>query len=57
MPEAINSAHIVFTLIATGILFGLGFALIDMAVNWPATRIAGYAAIVCALLVVIAWLV
>jgi hypothetical protein len=56
MDVAIKSVHVLFTLIAVGILFGLGFALVQMAVAWPASRVAGGAAIVCALLVLIAWL-
>ena len=57
MPESIRSAHVIFTLIAFGILVGLGWALIHMAVAWPAGRVAAGAAIICALLLVIAWLV
>lgn len=57
MVESIKSAHVIFTLIAVGILFGLGFALVHMAVTWPAGRVAGGAAIICLLLLVIAWLV
>jgi hypothetical protein len=57
MPESIHSAHAIFTLIAVGILFGLGFALVQRAVAWPADRIVAGAAIICVLLLVIAWLV
>jgi hypothetical protein len=57
MPESIRSIHIIFTAIAFGILFGLGFALVHMAVTWPAHRVAGGAAIICLLLLAIAWLV
>jgi len=57
MPETIHSFHAIFTLIAVGILFGLGFALVHMAVSWPASRIAGGAAVVCLLLLMIAWLI
>jgi hypothetical protein len=53
----IHSAHAIFTLIAVGILFGLGFALAHMAVAWPASRVAVGAAIICVLVLVIAWLV
>jgi|GEM_PF-5228181 len=55
--ETIKTFHTIFTLIAVGILFGLGFALAQMAVAWPASRIAGGAALICVLLVLIAWLV
>jgi hypothetical protein len=51
MPESLKTAHIIFTTIAFGILFGLGFALAHMAVTWPAGRVAGGAAVVCVLLV------
>ena len=57
MPDTIHSAHIMFTLIATGILIGLGWALIHMAVAWPASRVAGGAAIICLLLLIIAYLI
>ena len=53
----IHSFHALFTLIAVGILFGLGFGLVQMAVAWPASRVAGGAALICALWVLIAWLV
>jgi len=57
MPESIRSAHTIFTLIAIGILVGLGWALVHMAVHWPAGRVAAGAGIICALLLVIAWVV
>jgi hypothetical protein len=57
MPDTIRRAHAVFTLIAIGILVGLGWALVHMAVQWPAGRIAGAAAVICLLLLIIAWLV
>lgn len=57
MPESIHSAHTIFTVIAIGILFGLGFALAHMAIAWPTSRVAGAAAVICALLLIIAWLV
>lgn len=53
----IHSMHIIFTLIAIGILFGAGFSLAQMAVQWPASRVAGAAAIICLLLLLVAWLV
>lgn len=55
--ESIKSAHAIFTLIAIGILFGLGFALVHLAVTWPAGRVAAGAAIICCLLLLVAWLV
>lgn len=57
MPESIASVHAVFLLIAFGILIGFGWALITMAVQWPAGRISGIAALCCVLLLIIAWLV
>lgn len=57
MPESIGSWHTIFTLIAIGILIGLGWTLIRMAVAWPAGRVSGAAAVICILLLVIAWLV
>lgn len=59
MPESIQSAHTIFTLIAVGILVGLGAGLVLAALKWPWTdsRVGGGAAIICVLLVVIAWLV
>lgn len=53
----IHSAHAIFTLIAVGILVGLGWALVHMAVAWPAGRVAGAAAIICALLLLVAYIV
>jgi len=57
MPETIKTIQAVVTLIAAGILFGLGWALAQRAINWPLDRIAGGAALACLLIVVIAWLV
>ena len=57
MPEAINSIQTVLTLIATGILIGLGWHLAGLAIDWPASRVAGAAALICVLIVIIAWLV
>jgi len=57
MPEAIKSVHVIFTLISIGILVGLGWSLIQMAVAWPFNRIGGGAAIICALIVLVAWLI
>jgi len=59
MPETIKSAHIILTLIADGILFGLGLGLIWQALQypWKDSRVGGLAIVVCALLVLVAWLV
>lgn len=59
MPETIHSAHAIFTLIAVGILFGLGLGLAWQALQypWKDSRIGGGAVVVCALLVLISWLV
>ena len=57
MPDAIKSFHVLFTLIAAGILFGLGFSLAQLVVGWPASRVAAGAAIICVLLVLVAWLI
>ena len=57
MPEAINSFHIVLTLIAVGILIGLGWQLIAMAITWPVSRVGGLAALVGVLVVVLAWVI
>lgn len=59
MPESIKSAHIIFTLIAVGILVGLGWELVKIALTWPWTdsRVGGAAVVICLLLLVIAWLV
>ena len=57
MPGAINTLHILLTLIAFGILIGLGWALVHMAVQWPGSQLSWAAAIICVLLVVLAWVV
>ena len=57
MPAAINTLHLVLTVISFGILFGLGFALIHKAVAWPANQVALGAALICLLLVALAWVV
>jgi len=57
MPETIKTAHTLLTLIAAGILFGLGFHLIGIAITWPASRVAAGAAVICVLLLALAWLV
>lgn len=57
MPEAIKTLHTVLTLIAAGILVGCGWHLVGLAIDWPASRVAAGAAIICVLLVAIAWLV
>lgn len=57
MPGSINSLHIVLTLIAFGILVGLGWALAHIAVAWPGNRQSAAAAVICLLLLALAWLV
>lgn len=57
MPDTLNSAHAIVTLIAAGILFGLGWQLIVKAIVWPFGHVAAGAAVICALILVIAWLV
>ena len=57
MPPDIHSLHTIVTLIAIGILVGLGWALAHLAVTWPASRVAYGAAVICVLIIVIAWLV
>jgi hypothetical protein len=57
MPETIKTAHTLFTLIAAGVLFGLGFSLARLVVGWPAGRVAAGAAIACVLVVLLAWLI
>ena len=55
MPPAINSLHIIFTLVAIGVLVGLGWALAHLAMAWPASRVAGAAAVICLLIIALAW--
>jgi len=55
MPEAINSLHIVFTVLAFGILLGAGIALAHLAITWPAGRVAAGAAVICLLILALAW--
>lgn len=55
MPESINSLHTIVTLIALGILFGAGFGLVQLAITWPMRRVAAGAAVICVLVVVLAW--
>lgn len=57
MPATINTPHIFFTLIAIGILIGIGWALAHMAVAWPAGRISGAAALICLLIIILAWVI
>ncbi len=57
MPESINSAHVLFTVIALGVLFGAGFSLAQLAIAWPSSRVAQGAAVVCVLVVLLAWFV
>jgi hypothetical protein len=57
MPPAVNTIHIVLTLIAYGILIGLGWALAQLAVAWPASRVSGAYALICLLLLILAWIV
>lgn len=59
MPESIKSAHIIFTLIAIGILVGLGWELVKAALSWPwsDSRVGGAATVICLLLLLVAWLV
>jgi hypothetical protein len=57
MPAAINTLHIVLTVLAFGILFGVGWALAHMAVAWPGNRISAAAAIIALLLLALAWIV
>jgi len=59
MPETIRSVHTLFTLIAVGILVGLGWGLVSTALTWPwsDSRVGGAAVVICVLLVLVAWLV
>jgi hypothetical protein len=57
MPPAINTLHIIFTLLATGLLFGLGFALAQLIVSWPASRISGGAVLLGIMILILAWLI
>ena len=57
MPPAINTLHILLTLIAFGILVGAGWALVQLAIQWPGARVSWAAAIICVLLLALAWLV
>jgi len=57
MPESIASVHTVFTLIAVGLLFGLGFSLAQQIVSWPAGRVAAGAAVVGLLILLVAYLI
>jgi len=59
MPESIHSAHIIFTLIAVGILVGIGAGLAWRALSypWSDSRVGGAAVVICALLLLVAWLV
>lgn len=57
MPAAINTIHIIFTVLAFGLLFGLGFAVAQKLVAWPADRVSGGALLVAIMILLIAWLV
>lgn len=57
MPTSINTPHILFTLIAIGILIGAGWATVHLAISWPAGRISGAAAVVCLLILILAWVI
>ena len=57
MPAAINTLHILLTVLAFGILFGLGWALAQLAIVWPASRICGAYALICVLILTLAWTV
>jgi len=57
MPATINTVHIIFTILATGLLFGIGFSIAQLIVSWPAGRVAGGAALLGILILIIAWLV
>lgn len=57
MPDSIRSLHVIFTLVSIGVLVGLGWALAHIVITWPAGRVAQVAAIVCLLIIVIAWIV
>jgi len=56
MPESINSAAAMLDWIAIGILVGFGWALVQLAVQWPAGKVSGGAVLICVLLA-LAWLV
>lgn len=57
MPATINTVHIIFTILATGLLFGIGFSLAQLIVSWPAGRVAAGAALIGVLILIVAWLV
>jgi hypothetical protein len=57
MLEPIKTFQTIVVLIAFGVLVGLGWALAHMAVAWPASAKSGAAAVICLLLVIIAYLI
>jgi hypothetical protein len=57
MPPAINTLHLVLTVLAFGILFGVGWALAQLAVAWPGSRVSGAATVIALLLLALAWIV
>lgn len=57
MPPAINTFHILITLIAFGILVGAGWALAHAAIVWPGSQWTWAAGVICILILIIAWLV
>lgn len=57
MPNSLHTIPAIVTVIALGVLFGLGFSLAQLAIGWPTSRVAVGAAFICLLIVIIAYLV
>ena len=57
MPTSLHTIPAIVTVIALGVLFGLGFSLAQLAIGWPTSRVAVGAAFICLLIVIIAYLV
>jgi len=57
MPAAINTLHILFTVLAFGVLFGAAFALANAAVTYPGSQWTWAAGVICVLILIIAWVV
>jgi hypothetical protein len=57
MPPSIDNFHILFTILAFGVLISVGATLAYRAITWPQNRLTSSAGLLCVLILLIAWFI